>query len=279
MGNTSFINHLGVGLNMQKANINGVEIAYWIDGDQEKPWIVLSNSLASDHRMWAPQMIMLMQTHRVLRYDTRGHGNSQATDGEYSLDLLVSDLAGLMESLDIDSADVLGLSLGGMTGLGLALDYPDKVNRLICCDARADAPDAYAEGWHQRIEVAREKGLSALAEGTIERWLTESFRSDFSNKETVELARDMILSTSLDGFCGCAAALTTLNYRDRLSDISAPTLSVVGSEDLAAPLAVMTTMAEVIPHGQIVIVEDAAHISNLNQPDKFNAVISQYLRS
>jgi len=264
---------------MQKANINGAEIAYWIEGDQENPWIALSNSLASDHRMWGPQMTTLMQTHRVLRYDTRGHGNSQATGGEYSLDLLVSDLAGLMDFLDIDSADVLGLSLGGMTGLGLALDHPYKVKRLICCNARADAPGAYAEGWHQRIETARQKGLSALAEGTIERWLTESFRSDPSNKETVELARDMILSASLDGFCGCAAALTTLNYRDRLSDIAAPTLCVAGSEDLAAPQDVMTAIAEAIPHGKIVVVEDAAHLSNLNQPGKFNETVSQCLRS
>ncbi|MDG2320947.1 MAG: alpha/beta fold hydrolase [Rhodospirillaceae bacterium] len=264
---------------MEKANINGAEIAYWIDGDSENPWLVLSNSLASDHRMWAPQMSTLIQTHCVLRYDTRGHGNSQATGGEYSLDLLVSDLAGLMDSLDIDSADVLGLSLGGMTGLGLALDYPGKVSRLICCDARADAPDAYADGWHQRVEIARQKGLTALVDGTIERWLTESFRAEAANKEVVELARDMILSTSLDGFCGCAAALTTLNYRDHLSAILAPTLCVAGSEDLAAPQDVMTAMAEAIPHGQIVVVEEAAHLSNLNQPNKFNEVVSKYLRS
>ncbi len=262
---------------MQRATANGIEIAYCVDGEEAKPWLVLSNSLATDHRMWEFQLETLKQTHRLLRYDTRGHGQSQATDGAYSFELLVGDLIGLMDTLDIETADVLGLSLGGMTALGLALDHPERVNRLICCDCRADAPALYADFWRDRIEVARKEGLSALVDGTLERWLTDAFRSEPTNRPNVELARDMILSASVDGFCGCAAALTTLDFLTLLTEITTPTLCVVGSDDLAAPPDVMKAMAEVLPNGQVTVIENAAHVSNLNASAQFNEIVSGWL--
>lgn len=267
---------------MQTTSVNGINIAYRIDGDRDRdrdanlPWLVLSNSLAADHLMWDPQMAALTRTRRVLRYDTRGHGETTATSGPYSFDMLVSDLIGLMDSLNIERADILGLSLGGMTALGLALDHPSRVNRLICCDARADAPTAYAEGWHQRITVAQEKGLSAIFEGTIERWLTDSFRTDPGNEDIVALCRSMILSTSVEGFCGCANALTELNYAPRLEEIAAPTLCVVGDEDVAAPPDVMTAMSDAIPNASLVMINSAAHLSNLNNPLAFNKAIEEW---
>ena len=262
---------------MEFVSLNGIEFAYRIDGDESNPWLVLSNSLATDHRMWNPQLETLTKSHRLLRYDTRGHGQSQATEGAYSFDLLVGDLVGLMNVLDIESADVLGLSLGGMTALGLALDHPQRVNRLICCDCRADAPVPYADFWRERIAVAQEDGLEVLVDGTLERWLTEGFRSELTNASTVDLSKEMIQSTSLDGFCGCAEALTTLDYLARLPEIKVPTLCVVGSEDLAAPPDVMKTMAADIPNGQVAVIDGAAHLSNLNAPEQFNAIVTSWL--
>ena len=262
---------------MQTVAVNGTELAYQIDGESRYPWLVLSNSLAADHRMWAPQMETLMQSHQVLRYDTRGHGQSATPSGDYSFAMLVDDLIGLMDALDIVSADVLGLSLGGMTALGLALDHPARVDRLICCDARADAPPSYAEGWRQRIEIARNKGLTELVDGTVERWLTEPFRSNPANQDTVELARDMILKTSIDGFCGCAAALTALDYAPKLSSIGAPVLFIAGQDDLAAPPDVMAAMADSLTSGHLEIIENAAHLANLNQPQSFNKIVSHWL--
>ena len=262
---------------MHRVNVNGIELAYRVDGDESKPWLVLSNSLATDHRMWDPQLETLTTSHRLLRYDTRGHGNSQATEGAYSFDLLIGDLIGLMDLLEIGSADILGLSLGGMTALGLALDHPKRVNRLICCDCRADAPAPYADFWRDRIAVAKKSGLSALVDGTLERWLTENFRTEPTNASTVDLAKDMILSTSLDGFCGCAEALTKLDYLKRLSEIKSPTLCLVGSNDLAAPPDVMTAMAGETLNGKAVVIEGAAHLSNLNAPEVFNEIVSSHL--
>lgn len=262
---------------MQTISINGVDLAYCVDGDATKPWLVLSNSLASDHRMWEPQMRLFTQTHRVLRYDTRGHGHSQPSFAPYTFPLLVSDVIGLMDALNIETADVLGLSLGGMTALGLAIDHPERVNRLICCDARADSPSDYADGWYQRIDTVREQGLSGIVDGSIGRWLTDSFRADPANAKTVDLCREMILSTTVVGFCGCAAALTQLDYVEQLKDITAPTLCVVGGEDAAASPEVMTTMAKAIPNAQLEIIQHAAHISNLNAPDAFNRAFSDWM--
>ncbi len=262
---------------MQTTTINDVDIAYCIDGNPNNPWLVLSNSLATDHRMWEPQMDALTKNHRVLRYDTRGHGQSQATEGPYSFAMLVDDLVGLMDSLDIDSADVLGLSLGGMTALGLTLDHPLRVSRLICCDARADAPAAYADGWHQRIAVARQDGMSGISDGTLERWFTKEFHADPRNTSILNLSRDMIETTSVDGFCGCALALTELDYAPRLGIITVPTLCIVGSEDFAAPPHVMTEMTKTIPNAQIVTISNAAHLANLNNPSAFNRAIAEWL--
>ena len=262
---------------MQSLSVNGVEIAYRIDGDESAPWLVLSNSLATDHRMWDPQINILTQTHRILRYDTRGHGQSEATPGPYSFEHLVGDLTGLMDALDISVADILGLSLGGMTALGLALDHPDRVNRLICCNARADAPPAYADGWRERIEIARQKGMSALCDGTLARWFTDAYRFDPHHGAEIASVRGMIESTSVDGFCGCAHALIQLDYLPRLNEIKVPSLFIAGQDDAAAPPAVMEDMAARIPNHEFVILQDTAHLSNLNNPTAFNAAVSDWL--
>ncbi len=262
---------------MDKFTVNGVEFAFRIDGEKSKPWLVLSNSLATDHRMWEPQMEALTQTHQILRYDTRGHGESPATDGAYSFDLLVGDLVALLDEVEIENADFMGLSLGGMTALGLTLDHPQRVNRLICCDARANAPDAYADFWRERIDMARNQGVHALVEGTLERWFTEAFRSEPGNQTMLELAAEMIQNTSLKGFCGCAAALRQLNYASRLAEIETPSLFIVGEDDLAAPPDVMAAMASSIAGAQMAVIENAAHLSNMNQPQEFSDTVSQWL--
>lgn len=264
---------------MQTAHVNGIDIAYRVDGETSKPWMVLSNSLATDHRMWDPQVSALTATHRVLRYDTRGHGQSQASAGDYSFDMLVADAVGLMDDLGIAKADVMGLSLGGMTALGMALDHPDRVNRIICCDARAEAPAPYAEFWRDRISVARTDGLPALVDGTLERWFAKEVRTNPTISASIDLAQDMIVSTSVDGFCGCATALTQLNYGPRLGSISAPVLCLVGDQDQAAPPDTMRDMANTIPAGEFVELADAAHLSNLNQPAAFNRAVCDWLSS
>lgn len=122
---------------------SGVTLNTAIDGETDKPWIVLSNSLGANLHMWAPQTDVLTQNYRVLRYDTRGHGESDAPDGPYSFDDLLGDVTGLMDAYEIETAAFMGLSMGGMTGLGLALEHADRVTRVVCADGRADAPEPF----------------------------------------------------------------------------------------------------------------------------------------
>ena len=264
---------------MQRVACNGTELAYRVDGEPGAPWLLIANSLAADHRMWHPQVEGLTAGHRVLRFDTRGHGESPATQGPYSLELLVADVAGLMDALGIERANYLGLSLGGMVGLGLALTHPKKISRMVCCAARADAPPEFASVWAERIQLVQEQGLSAVVDETLQRWFTAPFLTSADNAATAELVRDMILTTSVAGYCGCAAALPGLSYGSRLSEIDVPVLYVAGSDDVGAPAEVMQEMAAATPKAVLEVIEPAAHLFNLEQPERFSRIVTSFLAS
>ncbi len=258
-----------------KIAVNGTGLNTRVDGPEAADWIILSNSLAADLTMWDPQISFLTRTYRVLRYDTRGHGLSDAPEGPYSFDELVADIAGLMDHFGIERAAFMGLSLGGMSGLGLALSHPDRVGKLICCDARADAPPAFVDSWDQRTAAIRKGGMEAVVSGSLERWLTEGFRT--SDPATAERCAAMIRNTDPDGYIACAAALKRLDYLKDLHMLDLPVLYVVGDEDSGAPPAVMKDMAEKTPNSRLAIVENAAHIANLDNPSGFNTAIGAFL--
>jgi 3-oxoadipate enol-lactonase len=241
----------------------------------DPPWLVLSTSIGADHTMWDPQIAALSARYRVLRYDTRGHGLSDAPDGPYSFDMLVADVIALMDHYAIDKAAYMGLSLGGMTGLGLALEHPDRVEKLVCCDARADAPEAYAKSWDDRIAVVEREGMRGILAPTLERWLVPSFRKE--NPEVVAKFEQMILSTPVAGYKGCAEALKRLDYLKDLGRITAPTLFVVGADDAGAPPDVMARMAEAVPGARLAVLPDAAHIANVDNAPGFLDAVGDFL--
>ncbi len=223
-------------------------------------------------------MSMLTATHRVVRFDTRGHGGSSAPDGPYSMEALVTDIVGLMDEVGVEAADFVGLSLGGMLGLGLALDHPDRIGRLICCSARADSPAKYAEFWAERVETVNRQGLSSVVDSTLERWFTQPFLSNDESADTIALTREMILSTSVQGYCGCAAALIGLDYLRRLEGIDLPVLYIAGADDMAAPEDVVRNMARSTPNSEFVVIDGAAHLVNLEQSERFNNTVESWLR-
>lgn len=255
---------------------SGVQLWARVDGDPSKPWLVLSNSITATHAMWDPQMHDLLKAYRVLRYHARGHGMSDAPIGPYSFDDLVSDVLGLMDHFEMESPTFMGLSLGGMTGLGVALKAPSRLRSLVCCDARADAPPPFVQGWDDRINLVRKSGIDAVVEGSIERWLSAPFRS--ANPEIVENVRRMIRTTSVAGFEGCAAALKKLSYLDQLDQIKIPTLFVVGSEDLGAPPAVMQQMSERVIGSRLMSIEGSAHLPNIDNAVAFRNAIRPFLQ-
>lgn len=260
---------------METVTSDGAALAVRIDGEGNRPWLLVSNSLAADLRMWDDQIPLLTRTHRVLRYDTRGHGASDAPEGPYDFDMLVSDMIAVLDHFGVETADVMGLSLGGMTALGLGLDRPERVRRLIVCDARADAPPPFVEGWDARIAAVSEGGMQAVAEGTLERWFTAACRA--ARPQAIERARDMILTTSPAGYVGCAHALKGLDYLRRLDAMRRPVLYVVGSEDGGAPKEVMAAMADETPDGRLTILPNLAHIPNMEDPAAFAGAVEGWL--
>jgi 3-oxoadipate enol-lactonase len=262
---------------MTHVRVAGANLFTRVDGGEraDAPWLVLSNSLAADHTMWEPQIALLTSRYRVLRYDTRGHGRSDAPQGPYSLPMLAHDVVGLLDHYGIDKATFMGLSLGGMTGLGLAIDHADRLEKLVCCDARADAPEPFVKSWDDRLAVIEREGLRGILNGTLERWLVPAFRA--AQPDAVANVERMILATSPVGYRGCAEALKRLDYLKDLPRIALPTLFVVGAEDLAAPADVMRRMAEAVPGAKLVIIPDAAHLPNLGNAAVFNEAIAGFL--
>ncbi len=252
-------------------------IAYQVDGPQGAPWLVMSNSLATDRRVWEPQIHELANKYRVVRYDTRGHGASQAGTAPYNFGHLTEDVHALFEELEIEQADFIGISLGGMTGLAFAMCAPERVGRLVCCDARASAPDAYKSMWENNIANLQEQGIAGLVEPTLERWFTSEFIMAPNNAGSLETVRSMFNATSAIGYEGAARALQNLDMLDGLPSLQCKTLYIVGESDMAAPVAVMQDMADRTPQACLKILPNAAHLSNIEQPDAFNSAISDFL--
>jgi 3-oxoadipate enol-lactonase len=237
--------------------------------------MVLSNSLGSSLAMWDDQMDLLTSKFRVLRYDTRGHGASSVPGGDYTFSQLLGDVIGLMDHYKIDKAAYMGLSMGGMTGMGLAIHHPDRFDRIICCDAGAQASEPFRKSWDDRAALIREKGMGALVDGTMERWLTAQSREQ-RPADAKKLA-DMVASTNPDGYIGCAMALKTLDYLKDLGKVSIPMLYVGGEVDSGAMPEVMQAMADATPGANYISVPNAAHIANVDAPDAFNKAISGFL--
>lgn len=252
-------------------------LAVRIEGAEGLPWLVLSNSLGTTMSLWDGQMPVLTRSHRVVRYDARGHGQSAATPGPYDFGLLVNDMVTVMDALGIAEADIMAMALGGMTALGLAIAHPDRVRRLVCCDARADAPPAFVEGWARRIESVQAGGMPAVLDETMQRWFTAAFRS--RRPDIVSAAARQLLETWPSGYCSCAAALAGLAYLPQLPQLRAETLYVVGSEDTGATPETMRAMAEATPRGRLVVLAAVAHVSNVEAPEEFNSVVSGFLQA
>jgi 3-oxoadipate enol-lactonase len=240
------------------------------------PSILLSNSLATTHHIWDAQVSFLAKRYRVIRYDTRGHGKSDAPPAPYRLEQLVADALAVLDHLRVEQAAFMGISLGGMTGIGAALSHPDRIERLVCCDVRADAPAPFLIAWEERIARARRDGVGSLAEVTLERWLSAGFR--VAHPDLVARLEAMSRATLLDGYIGCASVLWQLDYLGRLGELRVPTLYVVGSRDSAAPVAVMDDMARRTPAARLAVIDGSAHLPNLDNSAAFNAAIAPFLK-
>lgn len=256
---------------------NGTTLHCVLEGPEDAPLVMLSHGLATDLTMWDGLAAALRDRYRVLRYDARGHGGSPPTPGDYTLEMLGADAIGLLDALGVRRTHFVGLSMGGMVGMGLALDHPDRLLSLSVCDARAFAPPEYRDSWTQRAAAVRERGIEAIVEPTLSRWFTPAFAT--RDPEGPERMKAMIRRTSVEGYAGCAAALRELDYLRRLGELRVPTLFLGGAQDQGAPPAVMREMHAAAPGSRYAEIPDAGHIANIEQPDRFHAAIQDFLAS
>lgn len=261
---------------MPRIEANGISFHYLITGDGKGPWVTLSNSHATDLGLWDNQASALVaEGFSVLRYDTRGHGKTAATLPPYDFSLLAADVIALWDALGIERSDYIGLSLGGSTGLAIAIERPGRIRRLVAADCRAWAPAAFRAAWEPRIETAIQSGMEPLVAPTMERWFTAPFVA--ANPPALEPIRDMIRHTSVDGYVGCARALQTIDYRDALQDIACPVLLLAGAGDPAATPESVAEIETRIPGARFVVIPDAAHMPNVENPSRFNAEAFPFL--
>lgn len=254
-------------------NVNGVDIAYRFDGPQTGRVVLLSNSLMSNYDMWDWTLPALTDRYRVLRYDTRGHGRSGTTPGPYSMEMLGDDAAGLLDVLGIRAAHFVGLSMGGMIGQQLGARYAPKVLSLALCDTASEMPPRSL--WVERLEIARRQGIAGLVEGTIKRWFTEPFIKRAPGD--IDKVRAFILSTGVEGYIGCASAVRDMAQTTMLLKIKAPTLVMTGRQDPACTVDQATVLHRMIDGSQLVILEEAAHLSNIEQPKAFNLALRNFI--
>ena len=256
---------------------NGIQMNYELSGKKDGPSVILSHSLGSSLVMWNPQMKALEPHFQVLRYDIRGHGRSEAPPGAYTLELLGEDAVALLDVLEIEKVHWVGLSMGGMIGQSVALNYPKRLQSLALCDTGAAiAPEAQPI-WQERIDAVREKGVESQLEPTIERWFTPSFLK--LNPYILGVIRKEFLATPAQGYLGCIYAIRKLNYLDRLSIIKIPALIMVGEDDPGTPVSASEAIHQRIPSSKLVIIKSARHLSNVEQSEVFNTNLLTFLKS
>lgn len=254
--------------------VNGTILNARIEGREGTPWLVFSNSLATDLRMWNQQVAALQDRFRILRYDQRGHGASAPPQQGTDFDALASDLIGLLQHHGIIQATLVGISMGAVTVLRCAARAPALCKAVIACDGQWMAPATAQAAWGERIAVAQAQGMAPLVQPTIDRWFAPGFRD--RQPANAALVGDMIGATPVAGYVGCAQALKSYDFRADYPQLSVPVLYVVGERDGALP-PVMAEMAKATPRSRFVAIPGAGHLVNLDRPDEYIAALEAFL--
>jgi len=258
---------------MPRIQANGIDIHYRFDGPESAPVVMLSNSLGTRLEMWHPQIQALTQRYRALRYDSRGHGQSDAPKGPYTMEQLADDALGLLDALGLERVHFCGLSKGGMVGQMLGARHGERLLSLTLASTACHLPPK--ELWDERIRLATEQGMAALADAVVERWFTLAFRAEPSI--AVDGVRQMILDTPAHGYAGCCAAIRDMDLREVIQDIDLPTLVIVGADDPATPPAKAEEICARIPGARLEVIADAAHLLNIEQDVAFDAALIAFL--
>jgi len=251
---------------------DGCVIHAEIEGPDRAPVLMLSNSLGTNLHMWDEQVAPFTAHFRLLRYDRRGHGKSGAPKGPYSMQRFGGDVIAVLDALNVAKVNWCGLSMGGMVGQWLGGNAGHRIDKLILSNTASYYPDKSA--WEGRLKTARESGLAAMADATMERWFTKGFRE--RSPQAIAKMREMFAATPLEGYCGCSEAIRDMDLRPLHAKIAAPTLVIAGRHDAATPLEGNEFIKAHIPNAQIAVL-DAAHIANVEQPKAYADTVLKFL--
>jgi 3-oxoadipate enol-lactonase len=246
---------------------------YELDGPSSGPTLVFSNSLGTDLRMWERQRDDLKKYFRVLRYNARGQCDVLVPPGPYSIDLLAQDVIELLDALGIQNTSFCGLSMGGMVGMALALNFPDRFHKMVLCNTSPKIGSS--DSWNARINAVNKGGMKAVVDAVLERWFTPAFRQ--KNGPEIQITREMLLNAPATGYVACCAAVRDMDQRDAIAGIRIPTLVVSGASDPVTPPSEGRLIAKKIAGSQYVELP-AAHLSNVESADLFNEAVGRFLR-
>lgn len=259
---------------MTYAELAGVSLHYRWDGPEDAPVMALSNSLGTDIQLWRKVMPALTTQFRVLRYDTRGHGQSSVPAGPYSIELLSKDVLSLLDLAGVERCIFCGLSIGGMAGIWLGINAPDRIERLILANTAARI--GTEESWNERICRVHELGMESMAESIIERWFTPEFRMHCPHE--VQATRAVLAATPAEGYVACCAAIRDAGMKSELRRIVAPTLVIAGASDPVIPLCASHMLHQQIGRSHYIELP-ASHISPIEKPEEFASAVLSFLQA
>ncbi|HEY1831413.1 MAG TPA: 3-oxoadipate enol-lactonase [Acidimicrobiales bacterium] len=260
---------------MPTVDVNGLAMQYRLDGRAHGPLLVLSNSLGLTMDMWEPQLPAFTTHFRVLRHEHRGHGGGHAPAGPYSISDLGSDLLGLLDTLGEPRASVVGLSLGGMVAMWAAAHDPDRIDRLaLCCTAPVLPP---ADAWIERAALVRDQGTSVLLDTLLARWFTQATLP--ARPEIAATVQAMLAAADPECYASCCEAISVMDQRSHLAAITAPTLVLAGSDDPVVPPASALDTQRAITGSTLVVLPQASHLANVEQPQAFTDAVLSHLLS
>jgi len=255
------------------ATVGKLKIGYELSGREAAPLLAFSNSLGTDLSMWDAQAAALAGEFRILRYDMRGQGKSSVTPGDGSIERFGRDFIGLMDALNLKRVAFCGLSMGGMIGMWLGVNAPERLDALVLCNTAAKI--GTEETWNTRISSVRQGGMKSVSGAVIERWFKPEFRA--SSPAIVDRVRTMLEASPVEGYVTCCAAIRDMDQTNSISRISVPALVIAGSQDPATPPQEGHFLVEHIRDSQYLELH-AAHLSNMEQPDAFTSALRGFLR-